>query len=114
MRSLIPFLNDSIDAPCYDFILFEQFTGDLIRWAALHTHGAVGPSGVDAYTWQQLRFSFGLAFVNLCNSLAAVACRLCVDDVDSAELMAFVACRLIPLDNNQVFDLSELAMFLRE
>ena len=52
--------------------------------------------------------------MNLCNSLAAVACRLCVNDVDSAEPMAFVACRLIPLDNNQVFDLSELAMFLRE
>ena len=34
----------------------------------------------------------------LCNSLAAVAHCLCVDDVDSAELMAFVACRLIPLD----------------
>ena len=32
----------------------------------------------------------------LCN--AAVACHLCVQDVDSAELMAFVACRLIPLD----------------
>ena len=34
----------------------------------------------------------------LCNGLAAVACRLCVDDVDSAELMAFVACWLVPLD----------------
>ena len=32
------------------------------------------------------------------NSLAAVARRLCIQDVDSAELMAFVACRLIPLD----------------
>ena len=34
----------------------------------------------------------------LCNSLAAVACCLCIQDVDSAELMAFVTCRLIPLD----------------
>ena len=34
----------------------------------------------------------------LCNGLAAVAHCLCVDDVDSAELMVFVACRLIPLD----------------
>ena len=47
----------------------------------------------------------------LCNGLAAVAHCLCVDDVDSAELMAFVTCRLIPLDKNQVFDLSELVMF---
>ena len=35
--------------PCYDPILFEQLTGDLIKWAALRTHGAAGPSGVDAY-----------------------------------------------------------------
>ena len=41
---------------------------------------------------------FGSASVTLCNSLAAVARRLCIQDVDSAELMAFVACRLIPLD----------------
>ena len=33
--------------------------------------------------------------MTLCNGLAAVARHL---DVDSAELMAFVACRLIPLD----------------
>ena len=36
--------------------------------------------------------------MTLCNSLAAVACHLCVDEVNSDELMAFVACQLIPLD----------------
>ena len=35
--------------PCYDPILFEQLTGDLIKWAALRIHGVTGPSGVDAY-----------------------------------------------------------------
>ena len=35
--------------------------------------------------------------MTLCNSSAAVAHHLCID-VDSAELMAFVACRLISLD----------------
>ena len=44
--------SDSIDAPCYDPILFEQLTGDLIRWTALCTHGSAGPSGLDAYAWQ--------------------------------------------------------------
>ena len=44
--------SDSIDTPCYDPILFEQLNGDLIRWVALHTHGAAGPSGVDAYAWR--------------------------------------------------------------
>ena len=83
---------------CNDPILFEQLTGDLIKWAALRTHGAAGPSGVDAYAWHRLCSSFGSASVALCNSLAAVARHLCIQDVDSAELMAFVACRLIPLD----------------
>ena len=36
--------------------------------------------------------------MTLCNGLAAVAHHLCVDDVDSAELMAFVACQLVPMD----------------
>ena len=52
--------------------------------------------------------------MTLCNSLAAVAHCLCVDDVDSAELMDFVAYWLIPLDKNQVFDLLQLVMFLGE
>ena len=36
--------------------------------------------------------------MTLCNGLAAIAHRLCIDDVISTELMALVACRLIPLD----------------
>ena len=36
--------------------------------------------------------------MSLCSSLTAVAHHLCVDDVDSAELMVFIACKLIPLD----------------
>ena len=92
--------SDSIVAPCYDPGLFKQLTGDLIRWAALHTHGAPGPSGMVTYAWQRLYMcsSFCSASVTLCNGLATVAHRLCVDDVDFAESMAFVACRLIPLD----------------
>ena len=66
--------------------------------AAFHTQGAAGPSGVDAYSWRRLCSSFGRASVSLCNSLAAVARRLCTQEVDPKELMVFVACRLIPLD----------------
>ena len=44
------FESDSIDAPCYNPVLFEQLTGDLIRWTALCTHSAAaGPSDVGAY-----------------------------------------------------------------
>ena len=42
--------------------------------------------------------SFGSDSVALCNLLAAVACYFCIHNVYSTELMAFVACRLIPLD----------------
>ena len=35
--------------PCYDPILFEQLTGDLIKWAAFCTQVAASSSGVDAY-----------------------------------------------------------------
>ena len=43
--------SDSYDAPCYDPVLFDQLTSDLIRCPALYTHSATGPSGVDAYAW---------------------------------------------------------------
>ena len=90
--------SDNANAPSYDPILFDRLTGDLIKLAAFHTQGAAGPSGVDAYSWGRLCSSFGRASVSLCNSLAAVARRLCTQEVDPKELMAFVACRLIPLD----------------
>ena len=60
-------------------------TGDLIKKAALNTHGAAGPSGVmhmDA---------------SLCGALASVAC-LCTSHLESAPITPFLACRLIPLD----------------
>ena len=92
-------LDPAIFPPSFhDPILFEQITGDLIKWAVLHTSGAAGPSQVDAYAWRRLCSSFGAASVSLCNSLATVARRLCTLEVDSHDIMAFVACRLIPLD----------------
>ena len=47
-------------------------------------------------------FLFWFSLCDPCNGLATVAHRLCVDDVDSAELMALVVCRLIALDKNHV------------
>ena len=84
----------------FDPILFDQLDGCVSRRAAFHTHGAAGPSGVDAFAWQCLCSSFGNASVNLCNALASVACYLATSGVDPAILAPFVACRLIPLDKN--------------
>ena len=76
-------------------VLFEQLNGDLIRATALRTQGSAGPSAIDANGWRRLCTS---ASSNLCNALAAVARRLCTEEVDHKGLKAFVACRLIPLD----------------
>ena len=52
--SLLEF--EGVNATCCDPVLFENLTCDLNKWAAFCTHGAAGPSGVDAYAWQRLCF----------------------------------------------------------
>ena len=102
---LILFLEfDSVNATCYDPVLFEQITGDFIKWVTFYAHGAAGPYDMDAYAWRRLYSSFGSASVIVYNGLAAVhvANHLCVHDLDSNELMAFVACQLVPLEKNDV------------
>ena len=47
-------LDFNTERPCYDSIIFECLTSDMIKRASLHTHGAAGPSGVDAYAWRQI------------------------------------------------------------
>ena len=95
-------LLSELDAeePCHDPIIYEQITGESIRQAAIHTQGAAGPSGIDAYSWRRSCSSFKKPSTDLCNALAAVAHRLCATDVNPDGLTAFVACRLIPLDKN--------------
>jgi len=70
----------------------------VIKWAALHTQVAVGPSGIDMYGWRRLCTSFGDASVSLGNSWAALAQCLATETVDPTELMAFVVYHLIPLN----------------
>ena len=93
-------LDPSLEDPCFYPVLFDQLDGCVIRQAAFHTHGAAGPSGVDAFAWQHLCSSFGNASVDLCNALASVARCLATTEIDPAILAPFVACRLIPLDKN--------------
>jgi len=94
-------LNPPMQAPCYDPVLFECLTGEVIKRAALHTHGAAGPSGVDAYCWRRMCTSYKEASAGLCSALASVARYLCTTLLeDPTVLMPFIACRLIPLDKN--------------
>ena len=83
-------------------ILFDNLNADAIHRAALHTHGAAGPSGADAHAWRRLCSSFKTASHALCSALAAVGRRLCTTPVHPEGLSAFVACHLIPLDKINV------------
>ena len=47
-------------------ITFEGLDADAILQAALHTNGAAGPSGLDAYAWRKLCSSFKSASNSLC------------------------------------------------
>jgi len=55
---------DDTNVPSFDLILFDCLTGDMIKVAAFQTHGASGPSGVDAYSWRRLCSSFGHASIS--------------------------------------------------
>lgn len=79
-------------------IIFNGLDADAIRHTALHTHGAAGPSGPDAYAWRRLCSSFKSASNSLCIALAGVGRRIITTSVNPEGLSAFVACLLIPLD----------------
>ncbi|XP_065177350.1 uncharacterized protein LOC135808131 [Sycon ciliatum] len=79
-------------------VRFEALTRDVVRRAALSTHGAAGPSGVDADTWRRMCTGFGVASDDLCDAVASCARRLATSMADPWSLEAHTSCRLIPLD----------------
>ena len=79
-------------------VIFESITPEVIRKCALQTEGAAGPSGVDAMNWRRFCTAFGEKSNDLCSAVARCARRLCTSYVDPASLMAYTACRLIPLN----------------
>ena len=83
---------------CFHPVIFESITDDLIRKCALLTEGAAGPSGLDAMSWRRFCKAFCQKFNNLCSAVAAAARQICSTYVDPTPLMAYTACRLIPLN----------------
>ena len=81
-------------------VIFESIDAALIRSTSLNTHGAAGPSGLDAYAWRRLCTSFKSASNSLCESLALTARRLCSVYVDPSCVSSLLASRLIALDKN--------------
>ena len=72
----------------------------MIREAALRTKGSGGPSGVDAVGFKRIHAceSFNRSSTNLCDSLAVLTKRLCIEYVDSLTTEPILVNRLIPLD----------------
>ena len=82
--------------PC----IYEQIDADLIRSISLKSHGAAGPSGLDADDWRRLTCSNRARQTSqeLCETVADLAKRLCTEFVDPDALTTFVAGRLVPLE----------------
>ena len=80
--------------------IFDSITAESIRAAALHTQGAAGPSGLDAFSWRRLCTAFGQRSNDLCAALAAIARRISTTYIDPSTLLAYTSCRLIPLDKH--------------
>ena len=61
-----------------DPVIFERITGERIYKHALHTHGAAGPSGLDAKAWKSLLSvtKFGSVAKDLGDAVAALARKL--------------------------------------
>ena len=81
-------------------VLFQQLDGVLIRRSIMTMSGAAGPSGLDVSFWKKMCTSFRHESDELCNSVAAVARKLCSKYVDPSGIEALLASRLIALDKN--------------
>ena len=79
-------------------VIFDEVNASLIRSTSLHLSGAAGPSGLDSHAWRRLCTAFKSSSVDLCQSLALVAKRLCTTAVPPESVSPLLACRLVALD----------------
>ena len=88
------------DTPEIHPVIFDGITADLVRRMVLRSSGSAGPSGLDASAWQRMCTAFRGPSNDLCASMAAVARRICREEIEDRSLSAFVASRLIALDKS--------------
>ena len=81
-------------------VIFDSVDANAIRSTALRITWSAGPSGIDAHGWRRPCTSFKGASIDLCNSLALVARRICTLFVDPKCIAPLLACRIIALDKN--------------
>ena len=89
-----------MDAPIYHPVVFDTITGDSVRTAVLKCRGGVGPSGLDAAAWQRMCTAFKGRSHDLCNAVALLVRRICTEEISTASMPAFTACRLKAPDKN--------------
>ncbi len=90
--------------PFTDPAVFANIEKTTIAKAALNTHGAAGPSGLDAQGWRRILVSrnYGTAAKDLGSSVAAKLAteKLEIRDDRLTSIQAYLSCRLIPLHKN--------------
>ena len=79
---------------------FESIDEELIQKAAIATHGAAGPSKLDADQYQRMLCSrnFKTEGLVLRNEIATLAKKLATENLDPTAIESYNANRLIPLD----------------
>ena len=89
---------------------FDEIDESMVLKAITLTKGAGGPSHMDAELYRHLLTSkkFKKENKELRTHIAKLARLLVTKCIDPHSLESYVACRLIPLDKNQVSDQSEL------
>ena len=85
-------------------ILYQQRNGEMVREVALRTKGSCGSSGVDANGFERMLAckSFKKSSMNLCDSLATLARRLCTEFGDPLTIEPILTSLLIPLDQEPI------------
>ena len=86
--------------PPYHPVIFDRKQAGAIRRAGMKTHGRHGPSGVDANEWRRWMSNFNQSSTPLCRTVARLAVRIAIEEIDSEALRPYNACSLIPLDKN--------------
>ena len=105
-------LNEEVlligEKPSVPPVVFENIDKSMVREAALKFKRGSGPSGLDGDGWRKILVfrSYGKINAGLRRAVANVTKKICTERLlvdttkDKTPLEAFLACRLITLDNN--------------
>ena len=99
------------ESPAIHPILYDNLNGDAILQTALHTQGAAGPAGLDAYAWRRMCTSFKSASRDLCQASAEVGRRICTTHVHPEGLEDLLLHALSLWTSARVYDPSVLVKF---